>query len=507
MLGDGGDVAVVTDAGTPGISDPGEVLVRRRARRRLRGVDGAGAGRPRRRPRQQRAADGPLRVRGLPAAQRCRAPHDDWPRSPREQRTVVLYEAPHRVVRTIARPRRGVRAGSAGRRRPGADQAVRDGRARHARHVELGEPRGEYVIVLGGAPAATVEVDDDVDRRARSMPSWPRGASTRDAAARAAGDARRAPPARLRHRRRRERPMTGRSVDRRHWRDPSRRGLDGIGRASAGVLGYNTGVSEYVSMASSGPSAAFFDLDRTLISGSSAFVFAAAARRAGSARDAPARPRRGVGAAVQGARRQRRQVGRRPRPHPRRGHRDAPGRPRRPQRRGAAAPARQDPPRGATPARPPSPRRAGDLHRVGVTGGDRRAAGDDARDDRRHRHAQRGRRRRLHRRARRAVLLRPGQGRGDASRSPAGRGSTSPSATPTATRPATCRCSRRSAIPSPSTRTATLERHARQRGWPIVHFSQRTRAVIRRAAAGVAATALTAAGFAGGVRYARIAAR
>jgi HAD superfamily hydrolase (TIGR01490 family) len=34
-------------------------------------------------------------------------------------------------------------------------------------------------------------------------------------------------------------------------------------------------------MASSGPSAAFFDLDRTLISGSSAFVFAAAARRAG----------------------------------------------------------------------------------------------------------------------------------------------------------------------------------------------------------------------------------
>jgi HAD superfamily hydrolase (TIGR01490 family) len=52
-----------------------------------------------------------------------------------------------------------------------------------------------------------------------------------------------------------------------------------------------------------------------------------------------------------------------------------------------------------------------------------------------------------------------------------------------------------------------LERYARQHGWPIVHFSQRTRAVIRRAAAGVAATALTAAGFAGGVRYARIAAR
>jgi phosphoserine phosphatase len=52
-----------------------------------------------------------------------------------------------------------------------------------------------------------------------------------------------------------------------------------------------------------------------------------------------------------------------------------------------------------------------------------------------------------------------------------------------------------------------LTRHARRRGWPIVHFSQRTRAVIRRAAAGAAATALTAAGFAGGVRYARMSIR
>jgi HAD superfamily hydrolase (TIGR01490 family) len=47
-----------------------------------------------------------------------------------------------------------------------------------------------------------------------------------------------------------------------------------------------------------------------------------------------------------------------------------------------------------------------------------------------------------------------------------------------------------------------LTRHAMRRGWPIVHFSQRTKAVIRRAAAGVAGAALTAAGFAGGMRYA-----
>lgn len=40
-------------------------------------------------------------------------------------------------------------------------------------------------------------------------------------------------------------------------------------------------MSEYTSVASSGPSAAFFDLDRTLISGSSAFTLAIEARRAG----------------------------------------------------------------------------------------------------------------------------------------------------------------------------------------------------------------------------------
>ena len=40
-------------------------------------------------------------------------------------------------------------------------------------------------------------------------------------------------------------------------------------------------MSEYLGVAASGPSAAFFDLDRTLISGSSAFTFAVQARRAG----------------------------------------------------------------------------------------------------------------------------------------------------------------------------------------------------------------------------------
>ena len=44
-------------------------------------------------------------------------------------------------------------------------------------------------------------------------------------------------------------------------------------------------MSEYVNVAGTGPSAAFFDLDRTLISGSSAFTLALQARRAGMIRN------------------------------------------------------------------------------------------------------------------------------------------------------------------------------------------------------------------------------
>ena len=44
-----------------------------------------------------------------------------------------------------------------------------------------------------------------------------------------------------------------------------------------------------------------------------------------------------------------------------------------------------------------------------------------------------------------------------------------------------------------------LERHAREHGWPIVIFSQRTKTVIRRTVAGVASAGLAAGGFAAGI--------
>ena len=50
---------------------------------------------------------------------------------------------------------------------------------------------------------------------------------------------------------------------------------------------------------------------------------------------------------------------------------------------------------------------------------------------------------------------------------------------------------------------AKLERVAGQRGWPVVVFSKRTKAVIRRTTQGVGAIGLAAGGFAGGIRWAR----
>lgn len=48
-----------------------------------------------------------------------------------------------------------------------------------------------------------------------------------------------------------------------------------------------------------------------------------------------------------------------------------------------------------------------------------------------------------------------------------------------------------------------LERHAMANGWPVVHFSQQTKARIRRSLAATGAVAVAGGGFVAGVKYAR----
>jgi 16S rRNA (cytidine1402-2'-O)-methyltransferase len=180
VLAAGGDVAVVTDAGTPGISDPGELLVRAvlDGGYEVSTVPGPAAfvaalvssGLP----TARFVFEGFLPRRGPDRRRRIAGIAD-------ERRTVVLYEAPHRVLRTIADL-----AEACGPDRPVAvareltklyETVVRGTLG----SVDLGEPRGEYAIVLGGADAATTEVGDDMIVAAIEA-ELAAGATRRDAA-------------------------------------------------------------------------------------------------------------------------------------------------------------------------------------------------------------------------------------------------------------------------------------------------------------------------------------
>lgn len=159
----GQTVAVATDAGMPGISDPGERVVEagHDAGLTVEVVPGPSA------------AITALVASGLPASRFCFEGFLPRAGSGRrvalaalatEPRTSVLYEAPHRVARTLSDL-----AGACGPERRVAvgreltkvhEELWRGTLAEAVAWVGAGEPRGEWVIVLGGAP--------DVDRAAPS---------------------------------------------------------------------------------------------------------------------------------------------------------------------------------------------------------------------------------------------------------------------------------------------------------------------------------------------------
>ena len=168
LLGEGATVAVVTDAGTPGIADPGERLVRA-------AIEGG---------HQVLAVPGPAAVvaavilSGMPTQRfvmegflprRGRERSDRLAEITGERRTIVLYEAPHRLRRTLDDLMAAL----------GGDRPVAISRELTKLHEEtwrgtLGEatvrattvePRGEHVLVVAGA-APSAEPDDDRIRAA-----------------------------------------------------------------------------------------------------------------------------------------------------------------------------------------------------------------------------------------------------------------------------------------------------------------------------------------------------
>lgn len=165
VLDTGGSVALITDAGTPGISDPGTRVVRAvlDAGYHVTTVPGPAA------------FVGALVISGLDTTRFVFdgfLPRSGAQRTGRlaelagEERTVVLYEAPHRVERTVADL-----AGVCGpdrwivlaRELTKLHETVwRGSMSDAADHLAAQPPRGEYVIVVEGAPPPAIATDAEL---------------------------------------------------------------------------------------------------------------------------------------------------------------------------------------------------------------------------------------------------------------------------------------------------------------------------------------------------------
>ncbi|MEB3198497.1 MAG: 16S rRNA (cytidine(1402)-2'-O)-methyltransferase [Candidatus Sericytochromatia bacterium] len=165
-LQQGEAIALVSDAGMPAISDPGERLVR----------EVAEAGLP------MTAVPGPtafvtaLALSGLPTARfvfEGFLPREAKLRRRRlralqgETRTMIFYEAPHRLLDTLQDM-----AGLFGPTRPAAAARELTKRFEEVRRGSIGEleshfatsaPRGEFVLVVGGGEPAAAEAASAAD--------------------------------------------------------------------------------------------------------------------------------------------------------------------------------------------------------------------------------------------------------------------------------------------------------------------------------------------------------
>ena len=153
LLQEGKDIALITDAGTPAISDPGEVLVRmcQEAGITVTSLPGPAA------------CITALTLSGLPTRRFCFEgflPFDNkkelravLEELKEETRTIILYEAPHHLIRTLdcLYEALGERRITLCRELTKKFETVFPTTLRDALHYyETNQPRGEYVLVLEG---------------------------------------------------------------------------------------------------------------------------------------------------------------------------------------------------------------------------------------------------------------------------------------------------------------------------------------------------------------------
>lgn len=161
---EGTEVALITDAGTPGISDPGEELVRQCCEAGIEVTSLPGPA----------ACITALTMSGLPTRRFCfeaflpSEKSDKKERArileelKRETRTIIVYEAPHHLVKTL-----GDLYGALGNRRIAVcreltkkhETAFRTTFEDALKAYEAEEPRGECVIVIEGVSVKELEAE------------------------------------------------------------------------------------------------------------------------------------------------------------------------------------------------------------------------------------------------------------------------------------------------------------------------------------------------------------
>ncbi len=149
----GETVALITDAGTPGISDPGEELVRQciEAGVKVTPVPGAAA------------CINALIMSGMPTRRFCfeaflpsdkKEKADVLGQLKTEQRTIIIYEAPHRLIRTLTELEStlgGMRKIAVCKELTKRHETVyRDTISGALGYYTANEPKGEYVLVIEG---------------------------------------------------------------------------------------------------------------------------------------------------------------------------------------------------------------------------------------------------------------------------------------------------------------------------------------------------------------------
>jgi 16S rRNA (cytidine1402-2'-O)-methyltransferase len=188
----GRDVLLVTDAGMPGVSDPGYRLTAAAVAEGIAVTVLPGPS----------AVTAALAVSGLPSDRFCFegfAPRGKGERARRfaelasERRTLVFFESPRRLGVTLE-----ALAAAFGPERPAVvcreltkthEEVRRGSLGELAGWATAGHPLGEITVVVGGAPARTVgpaDVDEAVAEVSRRMAS---GLSRRDAVAAVAAEA------------------------------------------------------------------------------------------------------------------------------------------------------------------------------------------------------------------------------------------------------------------------------------------------------------------------------